>query len=426
MKWSFTSPDGIGDFLLRLPWLIAMESHGWKLQLLGREPTLELARLAGLKADMVLLRLNPYSKEPRKYRNPFARELKAIRKFQPDLLFFGPSQPSFLEEEIVRLLPDLQLAGFVVEANFWPSEGNEDPRDLVKKYSIRIPISPTMSEPARNEEAASKLLRKKIVLTPFQFPRRTFQSPKKLFHSLGIVPKDYFIVSPGYRAGDYFQGWGEENWGRELKMLEEITDASFLFTGSTSEEASNRLIFSKLQHQERHYNLTGKLHSLKLVGELLAHANGYIGKDSGTMHFAAALRKPVLVVMGGGTWGRFSPVGTKSVIITVALPCRGCHWRCPFEEPYCVRLLQEGSLLRGWEELQKISSSTSLLLEQPLDDSETTMITSIDYENFRSQIYHERRKNLQHERKLLFQPWYKKLSLEKLRNLFSNHLYDHQ
>lgn len=412
-RWTFTSPDGIGDFFLRLPWLLEMERHGWQLQLIGREPTLEVARLAGLQAELVPLRFSPYSKEPRRHRDPFALEFKAIEKFGSELLFLGPSQPSFLEEEVVRCFQNFRLGGFVLEEDFWPSEGNQDPHQLVKHYAIKVPVSHVMTEPERNQKAASMLLGEEMSFQPFHFLEDTFQIPTTILHELGIATKEYLIVSPGYRAGDYFKGWGEENWIRELRMLEEETNYSFLFTGSASEAVANHAIFSQLQHPALHRDLTGKVTSLKEFGNLMKGAAAYVGKDSGSMHVAAALNKPVLAVMGGGHWKRFFPQGTKAVVLTVATPCRGCDWHCHLEEPVCVRGLEKGSLLQGWKHLKKMSSPEVVVLEQPLSASKRNMVMSVDYVVFRSQIYNDRRRRLQCERAGLFQPWYKRFSFTK-------------
>ena len=104
MRWTLTSPDGIGDFLLRVPWIKEMERSGWQLQLVARQPTLEVAQLACINADFVCIEESPYGKDARRKRNPFAQEIARINKFAPDLVFFRPSHPTFLEEEFASRL----------------------------------------------------------------------------------------------------------------------------------------------------------------------------------------------------------------------------------------------------------------------------------------------------------------------------------
>jgi hypothetical protein len=55
------------------------------------------------------------------------------------------------------------------------------------------------------------------------------------------------------------------------------------------------------------------------------------------MHIAAALRKPVVAVFGGGHWPQFTPAVTPSVAMTMGLPCVQCSWVCHLPESLCVK-----------------------------------------------------------------------------------------
>src|SRR5262245_8045939 len=93
---------------------------------------------------------------------------------------------------------------------------------------------------------------------------------------------------------------------------------------------------------------------------LLGLSNGYIGHDTGPMHMAAALHKPVLAVFGGGHWPRFLPAAPASRVLTASVPCIGCGWNCPFEKPYCVHALQSADVLAA---LNDLTESTELQRE---------------------------------------------------------------
>ena len=205
------------------------------------------------------------------------------------------------------------------------------------------------------------------------------------------------MVNVGYRQGDHFQGWGEENWIRELRLLEKETEISFVFTGIAAEKKSQEMIFSRLNDPQRHLDLTNQFSSLEQILLLLKGAAAYVGKDGGPMHLAAALKKPVLALFGGGMWGGFLPQGTRAVVLTVETPCRGCHWRCHLQEPLCVRDLQEGSLLRGWRCLQQLEEKEVLLLEQPMSLQATQILTHAGEPNL-LEYYAERRERPQAER----------------------------
>jgi methionine--tRNA ligase beta chain len=171
MKWTLTSPDGIGDFILRLPWLIKMQEKGWKLQLIARAPTLEMAVISGIEGEFVELSQSPYSMEAKCSIIPFKRDFRAIQKFNPELIFFGPSHPTFLEEKLTKKFPQIKKGGFVLKEGFWPSEGLENPRDLAKNYEFQLEISEWMSDFSRNQLACNFLLGYQETLSPYFLPQ---------------------------------------------------------------------------------------------------------------------------------------------------------------------------------------------------------------------------------------------------------------
>jgi hypothetical protein len=340
MKWTLTSPDGIGDFILRLPWLIKMQEKGWKLQLIARAPTLEMALISGIEGDFVELSQSPYSMETKCSIIPFKRDFRAIQKFNPELIFFGPSHPTFLEEKLTKKFPQIKKGGFVLKEGFWPSEGLENPRDLVKNYEFQLEVSEWMSDFSRNQLACNFLLGYQETLSPYFLPQ------ENIFNSttsdLNEVGNKYLAVSPGSRSGDYFKGWGTENWIRELKGLESKILHPFVFLGNPNEMQGNAEIFAALSPPRKHVNLTGQTKSLMDLLGILCRAVGYVGKDSGIMHLASICKLPVLAVFGGGHRDRFFPPSRNSTSITVDVPCRGCDWRCHLSEHICVTGLTEG------------------------------------------------------------------------------------
>lgn len=397
MRLSVTCPDGLGDFILRLPWLQAMVASGWELQIIARAPTLELARLAGLSADHVPIRRNPYGKEARRIRYPFRRELAAVTAFQPDYVFLGPSQPSFFEEQTVESLPSLRVGGFRLTSGFWAGEGLLDPRELAARYSFGVEVEPDDNERRRNAKAARFFLGDDLAseLPPFRFSPDFIASLER-GEGIGIV------VNAAYREGDYFRGWGEDNWSRELETI--AAHHPLTFVGTAAEAASHSRIAAGLTKGTGHRDLTGQSSDLRSLCSILAAGEAYIGKDCGVMHLAAALGKPVLAVFGGGHWPRFLPVGSKAVILTARVSCRGCDWRCHLPEPVCVRGLPAGCLAKAWQQLQMMEPNESKVLElAPTDDQARLLRPAGDHP---SQGHMERRAFLSRERDtFLRSPW---------------------
>src|SRR4249920_2401903 len=95
MRITISSPDGLGDFVLRMPFFEALRDAGHDLQIFMRPPALELAA-AGLPAARIeKISEDPYARLVRFRRNPFALEVKKIVAFAPDLLVIALFQHSF-------------------------------------------------------------------------------------------------------------------------------------------------------------------------------------------------------------------------------------------------------------------------------------------------------------------------------------------
>ena len=403
MNWTLSCPDGIGDFLLRLPWLFEMERRGWHLQLLAREPTLEAARLVGLTGSLLPLTCSPYSKKTRRLRDPFAKEIQAISRHHPDLLFFGPSQPSFLEEQLVEANLPMRLGGFVLKEDFWPSESILPAQVLSSAYDLQVEVRNTDSESMRNQKAANMLLEENLCLPSFRMERCP------AFAHRSDLPDKFLVVSPGYREGDYFLGLGVEKWVRELRELEAQTSLDFVFTGSSSEAKANAGILAGLREPDRHQNWTGQLASLSELAGFLESSKGYVGKDSGTMHLAAALGKPIVAVFGGGHWKRFLPTGTRAAVLTVEVPCRGCDWRCHLPEPVCVREIPAGSVAAAWRQVISLDQDERLVLAFSPGEAAMKVLSVNPQVNFPARKHEERRSKIKALREEAIKPWWQRI-----------------
>jgi heptosyltransferase-2 len=82
------------------------------------------------------------------------------------------------------------------------------------------------------------------------------------------------------------------------------------------------------------------------VGELIAVlelADGFVGNDSGAMHLAAALGKPVVGIFGSTNPKRTGPTGPRACAIWHQLECSPCLARtCRFGHYKCLRDIPPG------------------------------------------------------------------------------------
>jgi hypothetical protein len=108
-----------------------------------------------------------------------------------------------------------------------------------------------------------------------------------------------------------------------------------------------------------------------LIG-LTAGAQGYIGRDTGPMHLAAALDRPVLAVFGGGHWSRFTPVARTAVVLTMDVPCSRCDWQCHFSDSYCVKEIPVAAVTSAMDHLAAGTVEGVQIAELPRDHATVT------------------------------------------------------
>ena len=97
-------------------------------------------------------------------------------------------------------------------------------------------------------------------------------------------------------------------------------------------------------------DLTGRTTLLEAV-DLLAGGTAVVSNDSGLMHVAAALGRPLTVIYGSTTPAFTPPLATRTAIVERQLACRPCFQRrCPLRHLHCLRRIGEPEVfaaLRG-------------------------------------------------------------------------------
>ncbi len=99
------------------------------------------------------------------------------------------------------------------------------------------------------------------------------------------------------------------------------------------------------QCQQSAVNLAGKT-SLTQVIDLLASADAVVSNDSGLMHIAAALSRPLVAVYGSSSPDFTPPLSANSHIAKLDLSCQPCFERnCPLKHLNCLNQLSPEAVL---------------------------------------------------------------------------------
>lgn len=92
-------------------------------------------------------------------------------------------------------------------------------------------------------------------------------------------------------------------------------------------------------------NLAGQTSLLDAV-DILGLAHTVVSNDSGLMHVAGALGRPVVAIFGSTSPGFTPPLGEQAQVVEQVLDCRPCFQRaCPLGHTNCLQQLQPQQVL---------------------------------------------------------------------------------
>ncbi len=148
-------------------------------------------------------------------------------------------------------------------------------------------------------------------------------------------------ICPGAEFGPA-KRWPEENYAAVAAEKLAAGWQVWIF-GSPKDQPIAEKIMELTQH--RCVNLAGKT-QLEEAVDLLARATCVVSNDSGLMHIAAALQKPLIAVYGPTTAKFTPPLHNQAKLLTLELPCQPCFKRtCPLQHHRCMRELTPEKVL---------------------------------------------------------------------------------
>jgi heptosyltransferase-3 len=167
----------------------------------------------------------------------------------------------------------------------------------------------------------------------------------------GITPGRYILVQP--TATLQTKQWQEERFAELADSLAAKHQLPVVFSAGPNEEEVLATVRKRatVPHQYWPHLALGEL--LALLENCLL----FIGCDSGPMHAAAALKKPIVVVWGSSNYRTWHPWDTDYELIRSDLPCIPCPgYSCAvFGQPKCILDIRLERVIAACDEMLRRS-----------------------------------------------------------------------
>jgi ADP-heptose:LPS heptosyltransferase/glycosyltransferase involved in cell wall biosynthesis len=221
------------------------------------------------------------------------------------------------------------------------SVGLDDGQPLQRHLDRRIPLDPFRHE-AENHLAVAEAAGG-APLGPSRAPRVPTPPPEATGAVLGELGLDaevsYAVVHPGAQKPS--RQWPAERFTRLLEgLLEARPELRVVVTGTAGEAARVRGVVQGLDplHRGRCRPAAGATDLEGLIA-LLAGASLVVCGDTGVLHLARALGRPLLALLGpenDARWGPHPGGGAPTIALREPVPCAPCkRWDCA--PLYCLR-----------------------------------------------------------------------------------------
>jgi ADP-heptose:LPS heptosyltransferase len=346
-------PDAYGDLILFEPVLRLLRA-AWpqaEIGLLIGKPRQDIIPLfPGSGIQWLTTGCNPYREAAGENRAALDALRETVRAFDPDCLVAACAEQTWLEPAVAAFLPEARQVSLGSGLNDPLARAALDAEvtlDWNAIYPEKIPVLAEQTEWERNLALAGTLLGREVPRwwPALEVPPAFQAQAADILAAAGLEPGTFVACAVAGTANVAIKHWPADDYGQTLAWLEREHGIRALLIGHASERAhleAVRLAASRAGSEPALW--LGRDGEMPLLAGLLAAARFYFGNDTGPLHLAAALGKPVVSIFGGGTWPRFHPVARRSVTLVQPLPCFGCAWDCYFVDAPCIRTISPASV----------------------------------------------------------------------------------
>jgi len=345
----YVRPDTFGDLVLFEPALRELMAAWPKARhtLLVRPGYESLAPLFPKDLRWLVTPLNPFAQSPAAGRPAFDTLLADLQKNPPDLIVGATLNRTWLEVALAARLPQARsvaLGHGRVDPLFSTALALEFGAATADSLREQVAADPGAREWENNLRLVDHLVGRKVARSAPNLAvpaaRQTVAGHWLAQHQL---PTGRWVaLFPAGVANVKIKAWAPAGFAAAAAWLQREHKLPVALLGHTSEAAILEDVATELVRlgQPKPPIWLGRDGEIDLLAALLQTARLYFGHDTGAMHIAAAVGRPVAAIFGGGHWPRFQPVAHQAVAVIQPLPCFGCNWDCHFGDAPCVKTLQ--------------------------------------------------------------------------------------
>lgn len=192
---------------------------------------------------------------------------------------------------------------------------------------------------------------------PHPEPRLVRQDPAAALAQFGLaVERPVLALCPGAEFGPS-KRWPETHYAESATRLLEEGHQVWIF-GSAKDRAVGEAVIAAVPEYLRAqiFNLAGAT-TLGQAIDLLGLADAVISNDSGLMHVAAALDRPLVAVYGSTSPFFTPPLSSRASTVQLGIECSPCFKReCPLGHHRCMRELGADRVLAALPNLSATAS----------------------------------------------------------------------
>ena len=358
----YLRPDTIGDLIIFSSALAELQA-AWpdaRHTLVVRSGYETLAPLFPASLRWHVARLNPFKQKPSACRAELAALLAEIETIQPDLIVAPTLNRTWLEAAVAAHFPKIRtvvLGAQDVDPIFAAALRLELGIAVATAFTEVVPAALQTTDWENQHRLVDHLLTRarpaSRPLPAVTIPAAASTQATSVLAAAKLTAGAFAALFPAGLANVQVKAWPTSKFAETVLFLQGERALPVLLLGHTSEAAILEAVASETVRLggTRPALWLGRDGEVPVLAALLHAARLYVGHDTGALHLAAAVGRPVVGIFGGGHWPRFRPAARQGISVVQQLPCFGCNWDCHFGDGPCVKTLAPYDVRRAIEQL---------------------------------------------------------------------------